>query len=261
MPVNQAINAADAVVLPMPMSPVTRRSAPASTSVVATSRPDVERCASLGQGHRRPVDRSAVPARTLRSSSAGCGVERRGDPDVDDDEAGAVLTGEDADRRPAGAEVGDHLGRDLLRPRRHTGRARRRGRRRTPRPPAGRHRRRHRAAMPAQDHSELLDEAERAAGLGQPGLPGAGPLHRLAVERTQVADRCVEGRHPGLTDPLIAHCGRSRRRGRRRRARRPRPTTRARRAAPRAGRCGRPGARRSRCSGSVLSRTTFSSSR
>ena len=66
-----------------------------------------------------PSARSAVPAATLRTSSPGCSSRGAATPDIDHQHAGAVLPGQHVDGRAAGAEVGHHLGCDLLRPRRH----------------------------------------------------------------------------------------------------------------------------------------------
>ena len=52
-------------------------------------------------------------------SSPGCSSRGAATPDVDDQHAGAVLPGQHVDGRAAGAEVGHHLGGDLLGPRRH----------------------------------------------------------------------------------------------------------------------------------------------
>ena len=77
-----------------------------------------------------PVDRSAVPrAHLARGAGAGglvssAGRRRRsghvtGHADVDDHDVGPGLAGQHVDGGAAGEEVGDHLGRDLLRPGRH----------------------------------------------------------------------------------------------------------------------------------------------
>ena len=66
-----------------------------------------------------PTARSAVPGRTFacRQPVGRLDGVRRRHPDVHHDDVGAQLRGERVDHRAAGQEVGDHLRRDLLRPR------------------------------------------------------------------------------------------------------------------------------------------------
>ena len=71
-PVSAAIRAAAGVVLPMPISPVTRQRAPSATSIAATSAPASSAAAAWSTVMAGPSVRSAVPAATLRSSSPGC---------------------------------------------------------------------------------------------------------------------------------------------------------------------------------------------
>jgi hypothetical protein len=70
-PVSAAMSAAAGVVLPMPISPVTRQRAPSSTSIAATSAPVSRAVAVCSIVMAGPPVRSAVPGATLRSSSPG----------------------------------------------------------------------------------------------------------------------------------------------------------------------------------------------
>src|SRR6266851_384007 len=72
-PVNTATSAADAVVLAMPMSPVSRQRLPAATRSRAISMPTSTALAASSRLMAGPVVMSAVPARTLRDSSPGPG--------------------------------------------------------------------------------------------------------------------------------------------------------------------------------------------
>ena len=60
-----------------------------------------------------------MPAATLRTASAGPRLEHGRHPDVDHQHPRPGLAGQHVDGRAARAEVGHHLGRDLLRPGRH----------------------------------------------------------------------------------------------------------------------------------------------
>ena len=80
VPVNQAIRAADAVVLPIPMSPVTSRSAPSSISVFATSAPTSSAALASLTDIAGPWAKSSVPGRTLRSSNTGFDVSGEATP-------------------------------------------------------------------------------------------------------------------------------------------------------------------------------------
>ena len=133
---------------------------------------------------------------------SGAAVEVGGDTHVHDDDARAGLGGERVDDGAARGEVGDHLRRDLLRPRghalgvhpvvggehRHDGRLRQR--RRVGRGQAG------------QLAGDVLEQAEGAAGLGQPVLVLPGGSDGVGVQRTQRREGALE--HGG---PLV---GRSR---------------------------------------------------
>ncbi len=70
-PVNAAISAAAGVVLPMPISPVTSSSAPAATARAATSAPTSSAARASARLIADPMDRSAVPGRTVRRSRIG----------------------------------------------------------------------------------------------------------------------------------------------------------------------------------------------
>ena len=75
------MSAAAGVVLPMPISPVTRQRAPSSTSIAATSAPVSRAVAVCSIVMAGPPARSAVPRATFRSN--GQAVERSGHADVD----------------------------------------------------------------------------------------------------------------------------------------------------------------------------------
>ncbi len=108
-----------------------------------------------------PTARSAVPGRTLRSSSPGGVVEVGGHADVDDHHAGADLAGQHVDGGAAGAEVGHHLGGDLLGPGRDA----------------------------LGDDAVVAGEDGHGAGRGHRRRAAAGDAGELAAERLQPAER------------------------------------------------------------------------
>ena len=116
-PVSAAMTAADGVVFPMPISPPTRRSAPPRDQLGgqfgAHQEPASDR---LVARHRRSsTARFAVPAAHVAIvAGVVMGGQRGRHADIDDGDARPGLAREHVDRRAAGAEVGDHLGRHLL---------------------------------------------------------------------------------------------------------------------------------------------------
>ena len=125
--VRTAISVAAGVVLPMPMSPGIRRSAPASISSSAIVHAGLERLLGLVAGQRRS-DREVVAA--AAHLERGDGVAGRPPPssaqststaDVDDAHGRAVRLGEDVHRGAAGEEVEHHLRGDLGRVGAHAG--------------------------------------------------------------------------------------------------------------------------------------------
>ena len=106
-----------------------------------------------------------------------------GDADVDDDHVGAGLARQHIDGGSTGAEVGDHLGRHFLGPRRDAlgedavitcehGNCRVLG-----------DGRRALAGDASQAHPDVFQAAERASRLGQPVVQLAGVAHGLLVHR------------------------------------------------------------------------------
>jgi hypothetical protein len=75
-----AISAADGVVLPMPMSPVTRQAAPAATSSLATSAPTSSAALASAVVIASPVAMSPVPRLTLRCHSKAAGSRSAATP-------------------------------------------------------------------------------------------------------------------------------------------------------------------------------------
>ena len=120
-PEHAAINAAADVVFPIPMSPVTSRPRAVGDRLPGHVQPDVEGGAGLARrSSPGPTARLRVPSATLRRTSAsGVGGDRRRHADVDDDDVGTGVAGEDVDGRPPGTEVRHHLCRHLLGPWRH----------------------------------------------------------------------------------------------------------------------------------------------
>ena len=114
-----AIKAADGVVLAMPMSPVNRHRIPPDTNSAATVAPMSSASHRLVARHGRTGGQVRGPVGHPGDEHPLQRRQRSGDPDVDDRHGDAVLAGEHVDRRPARGEVHDHLGRDLLGPRRH----------------------------------------------------------------------------------------------------------------------------------------------
>ena len=159
----------------------------------------------LGAGHQRamawsrviagPSVKSAVPRRDLAGQQPGDRLEVGGHPHVDHRDLGAGLRRERVDHRPAGQEVGDHLGGHLLRPRADPLRVHAvvGGEHRD----AGRlgQRRRAAARQPGQPDGHLLEHAERAARLGHPVLPFPCGGHRLGVGRGDRRDQVGERVH------------------------------------------------------------------
>ena len=88
-PVNAQISAAEAVVLAMPMSPVTRQRLPAATRSRATSMPASRRAHGLLPGHRGARGEVGGAGRDLAGQQAGRRSQVGGDTDVDHDDLGA----------------------------------------------------------------------------------------------------------------------------------------------------------------------------
>ena len=101
----------------MPMSPVTRHRLPAATRSRAISAPVTSAAVAWSRVIAGPSVKSAVPRRDLAGQQPGDRLEVGGHPHVDHRDLGAGLGRERVDHRPAGQEVGDHLGGHLLRPR------------------------------------------------------------------------------------------------------------------------------------------------
>ena len=169
-----AINAAAEVVLPMPISPVTRQRAPAATRSFASRAPGGDGAVALGERHGRLDAEVARARRDLQVDKAGVGSQHRGDAHIGDGHCGAGTTRDHVDRRPFGAEVRHHLGGDLLRPGGD---------------PFGHHavvarEHRHRGGQGqgrrdgvgdgAQPRAQRFESAERATGFGQPVVVGGG---------------------------------------------------------------------------------------
>jgi hypothetical protein len=74
------MTAADAVVLPMPMSPVTRQRAPPATASAATAAPTSRAWRASSTDIAGPHRRLAVPGRTLRWSNPGAGGRSEATP-------------------------------------------------------------------------------------------------------------------------------------------------------------------------------------
>ena len=94
LPVSTAPIAADGVVLPMPMSPVPRRSTPLWMRLEASSKPVKHRLERLFRGHGRPAGQIAGAAADLADQQAVAvfqagGVEVRDDPHVGHPHLGA----------------------------------------------------------------------------------------------------------------------------------------------------------------------------
>ena len=181
------MSAAEGVVLPMPMSPVTRQSTPSATRRRATCTPTSRACAASSEVMAGSIARFPVPGRTLAATKSptgpagdrvgvarGTGLALPGmgvaTPASTTTTARADLASQHVDRRAAGEEVCDHLGCDLRWPRRdaldehavvacedHHGRITR-----------------NRRGNPAGDGSELgpelLEAAERPGRFGQSRL-------------------------------------------------------------------------------------------
>src|SRR5215469_5663712 len=156
-PVKEQIRAADAVVLAIPMSPVSRHRLPAATRSRATSMPTPMAVTACSRLMAAPMVKSPVPL--------------------------AILRGERIHDGPACQEVGHHLAGNLLRPRRdslsvHTMISG------EDRDSDGlRQRRRTAAGQPGQLHRYVLEYAERAGRLGHLRLPLPGRRDGIAVER------------------------------------------------------------------------------
>ncbi len=112
-------SAAATVVLPIPISPRATTPAP----LVASSWPRrAPRAPPRARSHgpSRPFGRVGGAPTEREVEQAGNG-RRRGDTCVDDDESRRRRAAQHGDRGAAGGEVGQHLGRDLLRIRAHAG--------------------------------------------------------------------------------------------------------------------------------------------
>ena len=209
-PVKAAISAADAVVLAMPMSPVRSTSAPSSIRASATSTPTSSAASASSRVIAGPAARSAVPLRTRRRRRA---ARRRGrrpggcDAHVDDHDAGTGLRRQCVDGGAAGDEVRHHLGRDLLRPRGHAlrvdavvgGEDRDSG--------ARRDRRRAAPGDSGEADRDVLEGAERTAGLGQAVLPRAGLGRRGRVGRTEFREGASQSRWDRVGHPPTLRSG------------------------------------------------------
>ena len=136
-----------------------------------------------------PVLRSAVPAATLCAEQVRVRRDVAGDADVDHDDAGAGLRGQDVHDGAPGQEVGDHLPGHLLRPRADAlrvhavvaGEDRDRGRlgQRCGRGPG----------QTGELHGQVLQHAEAAARLGQPVLVVTRLGGRGGVQRAQLVEQ------------------------------------------------------------------------
>ncbi len=74
------MTAADGVVLPMPMSPVTRQRAPKATSSAATAAPASRAARVSARVMAGPTARSPVPRRTLACRRPGAGASSASTP-------------------------------------------------------------------------------------------------------------------------------------------------------------------------------------
>ena len=141
-----------------------------------------------------------------------------GDAHVHDVHVGARGPRQHVHRGPAGPEVLDHRGGDLLWPGRHalgvhavvTGEDRDHG--------TGRHRRRAGSGDAGEPHGHVLEYPERTGGLGQLGLPVAGVPHREGVGGADLPEQSGQaGVGHGAIVPVAAagargrpQCGQSR---------------------------------------------------
>ena len=172
---------------------------------------DRQRGHGLLAGHRRPGGEVRRARRDLAGQQSRHRLQRGGHPDVNHRDLGAGLGRERVDHRPAGQEVGHHLGRHLLRPGRHAlgvhavvgsedRHAGRLGQRR------GRG-----AGQAGQSHGHLFEHAQRAARLGHPVLPFARGGHRRRVGRDDRGDHVGERIHwflpwqPAAAELLSVH--------------------------------------------------------
>ena len=154
--------------------------------------PGGESLLGLRPGHRGPGRQVRRTPADLAVEQVGARVEVGRDPHVDHEHVGADLAGEHVHRRPAGAEVGHHRGGDLLRPGAHAlgvhpvvaGEHR----------DDGAHERTRRAGAldAAQGEGGVLEDAQRARGLGELGLPQAGVGDRGGVRGDDGGDGPAE---------------------------------------------------------------------
>ena len=114
-PVNTAASALDAVVLPMPMSPMPIIPTPSRASASARTAPVDSAASACSRVIAGPRVKLAVPGPIRRTRISGRAVRRMRDAHVDDDETRARLPREHVDRRAATREVEQHLPGDFLR--------------------------------------------------------------------------------------------------------------------------------------------------
>ncbi len=192
-PVNQAMRAAEAVVLPIPMSPVIRQRDTGGDELPGHLGPHIEGGESLGGGHGRfelEVGRSIT---NLAAQEVGGGIEAPRHSDVDHDHLGPHLAGDGTDGGTAAAEIGHHLAGDFRGPGRDTGgddaviagengdgggfgNGRRAG-----------------AGHAGQADAKLLERSKRTSGLGQATVVLSGRLHGARVGGDHGSPGVVEG--------------------------------------------------------------------
>ena len=172
-PVSAAMRAADAVVLAMPMSPVTSRSAPARHQRQRPRAMPASMAASACvPAHRRPLVMSAVPWATLCRNRPGASGRSVATPTSTTVTLAPIWRARALTTAPPASEVGHHLGGDLLRPGRHAlrvhavvgGEHRDRGGLGT--------RRRAAPGNAGQLRAHVLEAAHGPAGLGEQRLAG-----------------------------------------------------------------------------------------
>ena len=192
---NAQISAADAVVLAIPMSPVTRHRLPAATRSRATSSPATSAATACSRLIAGPSVKSAVPRATLRGSSPGGRLEIGRDPHVDHETSAPTWAANALTTAPPARKLATICavtscghGRDPLRVHAVVG---------------GEHRDAagsgsgggHSPGQARQPHRHLLKDAERAARLGHPVLAFPGGGHRLGVGRGDGRDQVGERVH------------------------------------------------------------------
>ena len=166
-----AMSAAAGVVLPMPMSPVIRQSAPSLTRSAATLAPAAIASPASPADMAGSTARLPVPPRTFASmsllpglpvlpgvSSPGLVTGATGvdTPTLTTVTPAPTSPGDGVDGRASGEEVGDHLGGDFSRPGRHA---------------LGQH-----AVVAGEDHHHRAGWRRRRAGARDGGETGAERL-------------------------------------------------------------------------------------